>query len=149
MIRSRHEGDTADLQNPEGLSAIRRSRHDDTIALPNRTPVRFASAMSRSRHNPDAASDFRDCSPPAPAPATIRSRHEGDTVDLLQAGRAAAHTRERGLPQEAGAARLRRHLDLAYRLARRDQLAQLVVEQQRLGDGAAPAVAAAPALPAP
>src|SRR5688572_20796799 len=71
-----------------------------------------------------------------------------DTVDLLQRGLAAPHGIERGLAQEARAVRRRAVLQLADRRARRDQLAQLVVEDQQLGDRTAPAVARAAAFAA-
>src|SRR4051812_35723489 len=63
-----------------------------------------------------------------------RSAHKRDTVDLLKRGFAFAHRFERRLAQGAGAVPLRRVLQLPDRRAGDDELAQLVVEDQQLGD---------------
>src|SRR5215831_19932944 len=77
-----------------------------------------------------------------------RSRHEGDTVDLLQVGRARADQVDRGFAQEARAIRARGLFELPDRRARDDHLAQLVVEHHDLRDRAAALVTGAAALPA-
>src|SRR5437763_7443413 len=73
----------------------------------------------------------------APTKTSARSRHEGDTVDLLQAGVALAHEFHGGVAQEARAATARRFLQRTDRLARDDHLAQFVAEHHDLGDRAA------------
>src|SRR5581483_7717712 len=82
------------------------------------------------------------------SPITTRSRDKSDTVDLLECGFAAAHCLEGGLAQHARARSARRFLELAHRGARRDQLAQLVVQHHQLGDRLASLVARAAALAA-
>src|SRR5258708_5865748 len=78
----------------------------------------------------------------------IHSRHEGDTIDLIEGGFAAAHEIECRFAQAVGAELARGVLEGAHRLARTDELAHLVVERQRFGDGLATAKAGAAALPA-
>src|SRR5262249_12364093 len=74
-----------------------------------------------------------------------RSGNERDTIDLLQRGLAAPRRVERGVAQEARAARLSRLLGLAHRGAPGNQLADLVVEDHQLCDRLAPLVPGAAA----
>src|ERR1700675_3273630 len=74
------------------------------------------------------------------------SRHNGDTIDLLERGFAVAYEIERNAADQPYAALLRQLLELAHRSAIDDGLAQFVIEHQELADGFAPAVAAAAAM---
>src|SRR5690606_15841575 len=78
--------------------------------------------------------------------AAIRSRSQSDTMQLLQRRLAAQHQIEDRRAQRTEAARLRCRLHAPRGFARGDQLAQLVVDAQHLGDRAPPAVSRAAAL---
>src|SRR4029077_20695331 len=78
-----------------------------------------------------------------------RSGDKRNTVDLLERGLACLHRVERGIAEEARAARARSLLELAHGSASRDELADLVVEDHQLGDRFAALVSRAAALPAP
>src|SRR5262249_432023 len=82
------------------------------------------------------------------SPIRRRSGDKRDTVDLLQRGLAAPDRVERGVAQEARAARLRRLLERSHRGAPGDQLADLVVEYHQLGDRLASLEPRAAAFPA-
>src|SRR4029453_15163870 len=86
--------------------------------------------------------------PSGPRRTSRRLRHESDTVHLLERGLAAAHGVEGGVAQEARAVARRGVLQVAGRRARDDQLADLVVHHQQLGDRLAPAVTGAAAFAA-
>src|SRR3954467_9046758 len=77
-----------------------------------------------------------------------RSGNKGDTVDFLERGLAVLHRIESGLAQRAGARALRGFLQMAHRRARRDQLAQLVVQDHELGERFSSLVAGAAAVAA-
>src|SRR5712675_859348 len=74
------------------------------------------------------------------------SRHNGDTIDLLERGLAAPYQIERDAADQAHAALLRQFLELAYRRTVDDGLAQFVVQHQQLADGFTAAIAAAAAM---
>src|SRR3569623_3666416 len=86
----------------------------------------------------------------SPGTSAMRSvsADQRDTIDLLQRGAARLHLRVRGVALAARAAARGSFLDLADRRPRDDQFAQLVGEQQDLGDRTAALVAAAAAIPA-
>src|SRR4249919_3430907 len=77
-----------------------------------------------------------------------RSRHKGDTVDLLQVGDTGPHQSDCGFAQEARTVRARGLLELPDGRARDDEFAQAVVEHHDLGDRAAALVPGAAALAA-
>src|SRR5215470_2577138 len=74
------------------------------------------------------------------------SRHNGDTVHLLERGLAGAYQLERGSAQQAHARLVRELLQLAHRRAIDDRLAYLVIEDQELPDRLAAAIAGAAAV---
>src|ERR1700680_5264709 len=74
------------------------------------------------------------------------SRHNGDTIDLLESGFAPAHEIERDAADQPHAALLGQLLQLAHRRAIDDGLAQLVVEHQELADGFSAPISAAAAM---
>src|SRR5262245_44898665 len=108
-------------------------------------PAPQSSEPRSSRRRRIPTSKRANWTEPGASATASSSRHESDTIDLLEAGRSPARELYRRLAQEAGAAAPRSVLDPPYRLAGRDHLAQLVVQQQDLGDRAAPAIAGAPA----
>src|ERR1700692_1863135 len=74
------------------------------------------------------------------------SRHNGDTVDLLESGFAPAHEIERDAADQPHAALLGQFLQLAHRRSIDDGFAQLVVEHQQLANGFSAAISAAAAM---
>src|ERR1700738_4018482 len=74
------------------------------------------------------------------------SRHNGDTIDLLERGLAPAHQIQRDAADQPHAALLRERLELAHRGAIDDRLAQFIVENQQFTDGLSAAITAAPAM---
>src|SRR6478752_67751 len=95
-------------------------------------PSREASARAALDRQPRERTATRTV--PGATKAVSLSRHESDTVDLLQAAAAPAHQVDGGIAQEARTAAARRVLEHADRLARHDHLAQLVGERHDLGD---------------
>src|SRR5262245_34612325 len=77
-----------------------------------------------------------------------RSRHKRDTIDLLQGGFAESDRFECRFAQKARSVGPRRILDLPHRCALRDELPNLVVEDEELGYRLAPRVARAAAFTA-
>src|SRR5215475_2315899 len=74
------------------------------------------------------------------------SRHNGDTVHLLERRLTGAYQLERGSAQQAYARLMRELLQLAHRSAADDRLAYLVIEDHELADRLAAAVAGATAV---
>src|SRR5580700_7518536 len=68
------------------------------------------------------------------------SRHNGDTIDLLERRLAAPYQIESDAADQAHAAFLRQLLQLTHRRAIDDRLAQLIVEHQELTDRLAAAI---------
>src|SRR4051794_11722026 len=73
---------------------------------------------------------------------------ERDTVDLVQSTLTGFDDVERGLTQKAGAKLARRFFDATNRLAADDQLSDLVVQHENLGNGLAATEACAATMPA-
>src|SRR6266850_8203659 len=70
-----------------------------------------------------------------------RSRHESDTIDLLEGRFPAGDQIKGGFAQAAGTELARRLLDRTHRLARADEFAHFVVEDERFRDRLAATVA--------
>src|SRR3954471_1879920 len=110
-------------------------------------PAAGCAVVTRRRgHQPRDATATRTL--PGATKAVSWSRHESDTVDLLQAAAPLLDQVDRGVAQEARATPPRRVLEHADRLARHDHLAQLVGERHDFRDGGAALETGAAALAA-
>ncbi len=127
------------------LSVVRAPEPRSPAASPGRLPLRPPARARPARATRGASRDAHSVRPEEHLDAVTP---DGDTVDLPEVGLSAAHAIECRLAQEARAARPRGLLQTADGRTGDDHLAQLVGDQQHLGDRLAALVARAAALPA-